>query len=307
MLPLTDQQLADFQAVLDWKTGHHLPDGRLLGVPGKRGSATQGLDPRVQVVRDRLRPADKTVLEVGCCEGIHTVQLAQVCRQVVGLDVRPHNIACALTRLFVHNVTNARLLLQDVRELDERFGRFDILFHVGVLYHLSDPVDHLRRAAGLANALLLDTHYADEALPFPRGDIESGGRTYRAKVYQEGVWADVFSGVEPTSRWLYREDLLDLLGELGFAAVEVLDDRRERNGPRCTVLARRSAGQAAADPPRVETCVRRRETEAAWGEVARLRQEVQALRAELAEVRRSRAVRLAELVKRPLKRLRGAG
>jgi tRNA (mo5U34)-methyltransferase len=300
MLPLTDQQLADFQAALDWKTGLELPDGRLLGAAGKRGQVSQGLDPRVRAVRDRLDSADKTVLEVGCCEGIHTVQLAQVCKQVVALDVRPHNIACALTRLFVHNVTNARLLLGDVRDLDGRFGRFDVLFHVGVLYHLSDPVDHLRRVAPLADALLLDTHYADDTLPFPPATIRSGDTTYAARVYQEGAWSDVFSGVEPTSLWLDRADLLRLLGDVGFDAVEVLDDRRERNGPRFTVLARRTAATPVGEAPRVEEAVREQESAAAWAEVARLRQEV-------AGLRRSRAVRLAELVRRPLRRLRGAG
>src|SRR5438552_5449358 len=182
MTPLSDQQLADFQAALPWKTGLELPDGRLLGVPGKRGDVSRGLDPRVAAVRDRLASADKIVLEIGCCEGIHTIQLAGVCREVVGLDVRPHNIACALARLFVHGVANARLLLQDARDLDETIGRFDILFHVGVLYHLSDPADHLRRVCRLADSLLLDTHYADDTLPYPRADLTADGQTYRAKI-----------------------------------------------------------------------------------------------------------------------------
>jgi tRNA (mo5U34)-methyltransferase len=311
MTPLTDQQLADFQAALPWKTGAELPDGRLLGVPGKRGGMVHGLDPRVAAVRDRLSSADKTVLEIGCCEGIYTVQLAGVCREVVGLDVRPHNIACALTRLFVHGVTNARLLLQDARELDGRIGRFDILFHVGVLYHLSDPVDHLRRVAGLADSLLLDTHYADDDVPFPRADIDADGRTYCAKVYQEGAWADVFSGVEPTSRWVYRDDLLQLLGDLGFTSAEVLDDRRERNGPRFTVLARRLSSQSPAsgerERPEIEAFLRQSETDAAWREVARSREQVTALQSEVAGLRQSKVVRLADLVRRPLRLFRRAG
>jgi tRNA (mo5U34)-methyltransferase len=306
MTPLTDQQLADFQAALSWKTGAELPDGRLLGVAGKRGGMLHGLDPRVAAVRDRLASAHKTVLEIGCCEGIHTVQLAGVCREVVGLDVRPHNIACALTRLFVHGVTNARLLLHDARELDDRLGRFDILFHVGVLYHLSDPVDHLRRVAGLADSFLLDTHYATEDLPFPRADITAQGRTYRAKVYQEGEWSDVFSGVEPKSRWVYRDDLLRLIGDLGFGSVEVLDDRSERNGPRFTVLARRKAQHGFAAVPEVEAFLRKRETDAAWSEVCRLREEVSALRFQVAGLRRSKAVRLTELLRRPLRLFRRA-
>ncbi|HTK78170.1 MAG TPA: hypothetical protein VL371_23085, partial [Gemmataceae bacterium] len=177
----------------------------------------------------------------------------------------------------------------------------------GVLYHLSDPVGHLRRVAGLADSLLLDTHYATDDLPFPRVDIAADGATYRAKVYQEGKWADVFSGVEPTSRWVYRDDLLRLLGDLGFSSVEVLDDRRERNGPRFTVLGQRSAGERAAGASRLGAFLRESETNAAWREVARLREEVSRLRFEVAGLRRSKVVRLADLVRRPLSLFRRAG
>ena len=50
----------------------------------------------------------------------------------------------------------------------------------------------------------------------------------------------VFSGVQPTSSWLLREDLLRSLNDVGYAAVTVLDDRIERNGPRLTLIARRT-------------------------------------------------------------------
>lgn len=299
MINLTDQQLADFQSALGWKTGAALPDGRVLGVAGKRGAIANDLDQRVRLVAERLQPADKTVLEVGCCEGIHTVQLARVCRHVVALEVRPPNIACALTRLFVHDATNVRLVLGDARDVDERFGHFDIVFHVGVLYHLSDPVAHLRQIARLANDLFLDTHYADESLTYPRADIEDGGQCYRACAYAEGAWSDSFSGVEPTSRWLYRPDLLALLNEVGYDAVEVCDDRRERNGPRLTLLARRTA---TAPCTAEQSCVQT--AEPPWAEAAGLRKELAALHAEIDGLRASRAVRLAELVKSPFRRLR---
>src|SRR5438552_3643922 len=109
MITLTDQQLLDFQLAFAWKTGLELPDGRQLGAPGKRGNFARGIDSRVQAVAERFDSADKTVLEIGCCEGAHTVQLAEVCKEVVGLDVRPHNIVGALIRLFVYDVRNVRL------------------------------------------------------------------------------------------------------------------------------------------------------------------------------------------------------
>lgn len=244
MTPLTDQQLHDFQAAFDWKTGYGLPDGRALGVPGKRGDVHRGLDPRVRAVGEWLDPAGKRILEVGCCEGGHTVQLAELCGEVVGLDVRPHNIAGALLRAFVHGTTNVRFGLTDVRDIGTEYGSFDIVFHVGVLYHLDDPAAHLARVAALAPDLLLDTHYADDSLPWPEAESRHAGRRYAGKVYCEGGWDDVFSGAQPTSTWLTRPALLNLLDDIGFDAVEVCDDRVERNGPRLTLVARQTAKPA---------------------------------------------------------------
>jgi tRNA (mo5U34)-methyltransferase len=252
MIPLTDLELQGFQTALDWKTGLQLPDGRLLGVAGKRGKVSVGVDPRVQLVADRLQPRHKHILELGCCEGIHTVQLARICRHVTALEVRPSNIACALVRLFVHDVHNATVKLWDVRDLDESFGRFEILFHVGVLYHLIDPVEHLFRIRELANELVLDTHVCLDDTRFPRADVTYDGRTYRAHLYEgESGWFERFSGLEPNSRWLHRDALLQVLRDAGFATADLVDERIERNGPRVTLLARRTGaalGQADGQP-----------------------------------------------------------
>jgi tRNA (mo5U34)-methyltransferase len=241
MPPWTDRQLSGFQSAVAWKTGYELPDGRALGVPGKRGNVARGLDPRVRAVIEHFEPAGKRILEIGCCEGGHTVQLASVCAEVVGLDVRPHNIAAALVRAFVHGAKNVRIGLADVREIEREYGTFDIIFHVGVLYHLDNPVSHLARMAALAPDLILDTHYADESLDWPATELRHGAHRYAARLYQEGGWDDVFSGVQPTSAWLLRRDLLRSLSDVGYETITVLDDRMERNGPRLTLIARRAA------------------------------------------------------------------
>lgn len=311
MISLTDQQLQDFQQAVAWKTGLRLPDGRVLGVSGKRGKVTDGLDPRVRLVLERLQPAGKTVLEVGSCEGIHTVQLAAVCKQVVGLEVRPHNIVCALARAFVHDVHNARFLLHDVRHLDDRCGPLDIVFHVGVLYHLDDPVSHLMRVAALAPDLVLDTHYANDSLPWEPVELSWGERRYRGKKYREGGWADVFSGVEPTAVWLQREDLLRLLADAGFETTEVVDDRQERNGPRLTLLARRHAVPDAPSLTEAYVASLERQRHAAWDEAARARQEIatlrqreQALREKQDSQRRSWTRTLGRVTVKPLRLVR---
>lgn len=239
MTSLTDAQLRELQEAVAWESGMPLPDGRILGIAGKRGGLTAVRDPRVQLVVDRLDPEAKTILEFGCHEGNHTVQLAEVAGEVVALDVRPKNVVAALVRLWAHDVRNARVVLKDVREVDHRFGAFDILFHVGVLYHLDDPVEHVFRIARMAPALVLDTHYANSSAAAKRSDLDREGKIYRACLVDEGGWESSFSGVESASRWLFRDSLTDLVADAGFHEIDVVSDRTERNGPRLTLVARR--------------------------------------------------------------------
>jgi GT2 family glycosyltransferase len=240
VIALTDAQLEELQNALPWETAMRLPDGRVLGVPGKRGAISESGDFRVDAVATRMGGSGKRVLELGCHEGIHTVQLARVAREVVALDVRPKNIVCALARLYVHEVDNARLVLGDARSLDGSLGRFDIVFHVGVLYHLLDPVEHLYGLASLGDELLLDTHYGSPNDPGERETLERGGRRYETYRSREGGWGDSFSGVDQFSRWLTRDSLIELVCDAGYCEIDVTDDRVERNGARITLIGRKA-------------------------------------------------------------------
>lgn len=239
----TDEQLQEFQTAHDWRTARLLTDGRLLG-KGKVVIQPAG-DPRVNAVREKLGEGLR-VLEVGACEGQHTVLLAPFCREVVALEVRPRNVVGALIRQLIHGVRNVENLVMDAREVGPHLGRFDLIFHVGVLYHLPDPVEHLFRLKGLGDALLLDTHYATEDLSFPEDTLRRGAGAYRTRLYREQGWSDAFSGVEEASRWLYRDDLLSLVREIGFPRIEVLREKREPNGPRIGILARAEAAPGPA-------------------------------------------------------------
>jgi hypothetical protein len=60
----------------------------------------------------------------------------------------------------------------------EQLPEADLCHHVGVLYHLVDPVAHLQRLVPrLRRGLMLDTHVAPpDQLD---GEYEAGGRTHR--------------------------------------------------------------------------------------------------------------------------------
>ena len=86
----------------------------------------------------------------------------------------------------------------------------DICFHVGVLYHLADPVRHLRSLLPLVRrAILLDTHiaYADEC----DGEDSDDGYAYRYKVAGEFGRGDPFSGMSAHSRWLQLSTIREIL------------------------------------------------------------------------------------------------
>ena len=110
--------------------------------------------------------------------------------------------------------------------------------HIGVLYHLKDPVRHLLELSRFVKlGVLLDTHYALEEEA--RNTYEMNGRIYRYKKYRE-IKSSVFSGVYDHSKWLRLTDIVQILSDSGFKRVDIVETREERNGPRALLVASRS-------------------------------------------------------------------
>lgn len=85
---------------------------------------------------------------------------------------------------------------------------------------------------------MLDTHYArpEDATD----EYELDGERFRYRRYAEHGRTDVFSGMRSHSKWLLLDDIVRLLLESGFDAVEVVETRQERNGPRVLLHAERT-------------------------------------------------------------------
>lgn len=240
--PLSDADLAELNRILDWNCFVADGQGRRFGSiawAGKRTAPQAIPDPRIVGLDERFGLADKTVLEVGCFEGIHTIALAQRARAVTAVDGRLENVVKTIVRtaFFGLNPTVFKCDLEAPGPLGERL-RADVVHHCGVLYHLQDPVKHLQDLAELiGHGVMLDTHYSlpEEAT----AAYTVGGRTYRYKHYIESGHADVFSGLYAHSKWLLLDDLIGLLKAGGFTDVEVAETRAERNGPRVLLYARR--------------------------------------------------------------------
>lgn len=240
---LSDSELAELNALLPWYAWIADKNGRAFGASYssyKRASPGAVPDPRI-VELDQLIPLQtRSVLEVGCFEGIHTTALCDVAEHVKACDVRISLVAKTAVRCAIMGARPELFLWDAEGELPKRDVSADVLHHVGVLYHLSDPVTHLRRLLPfIRHALLIDTHVAlpgDELVEF-----EVNGQLFRVRRYREGGMADPFSGVHDHSNWLLLDDLIALIREQGFTEILVNRLNDQRNGPRVTLIAKRQA------------------------------------------------------------------
>ena len=87
-----------------------------------------------------LQPDDR-VLEIGCAAGEHTLRLAELCKEVVGVDLAAAAIERAHARIAATRVANAQFVRLDASNLD-RFApaSFDKVAAIDFTEHVDDGV-----------------------------------------------------------------------------------------------------------------------------------------------------------------------
>jgi tRNA (mo5U34)-methyltransferase len=116
--------------------------------------------------------------------------------------------------------------------------RWDVLHHIGVLYHLSDPVGHLNAVLPRTNdAVLLDTHVADSAEVATLEYVVDGASVRYKRKPEPNAVSSPFAGMRDHAKYLVLEDLVEHLQRHGFNDTRVVSNRLERNGRRVTVWA----------------------------------------------------------------------
>jgi hypothetical protein len=134
-----------------------------------------------------------------------------------------------------------RFALDDVRQVTpERYGRFDVVVSMGVLYHLPDPHVLVANLARLGDVVYLTTHYANERHPQhgPPAKLETPWGLFRGRRYQEYGVEDTLSGLNEHSIWLYADDLLEMFRRAGFGDIKVIaqDDNTSPDGPPSSIV-----------------------------------------------------------------------
>ena len=240
--PLTDEDVRQLNSLLPWKCFTVDTKGRRFGDrawPGKRESPQLIPDPRILRMNEAFGLRDKHVLEIGCFEGIHTIALCALAERVTAIDSRIENVVKTIVRaaLFGVHPTVFKCDIEDAGDWS-LVPPVDVVHHVGVLYHLSDPASHLLRLGSITrHGMMLDTHFALPEQATERYTIN--GRDFSYKRYGEGGRSDAFSGMYDHAKWLTLDAIRALLTEGGLARIEVLEERNERNGPRVLLFALR--------------------------------------------------------------------
>ncbi len=239
---LPDDELERLNALLPWASFIVDSGGRRFGdrySVTKRAEAQIIPDPRIVALDARHPLANATVLEVGCFEGIHTAALAGLAKRVIAIDSRIENVVKTLVRCAMLQRPIEAYRVDLDQGLPEQIAlECDVLHHVGVLYHLFDPVGHLREICAITReALMLDTHVAPPGARLEH--YRCDGRQYAYYPFSEGGRSAPFAGMSDHAKWLREADLIELVHDCGFADVEVSERREERNGPRVLIHASR--------------------------------------------------------------------
>ena len=229
----------------------------------------------------------KTIIDVGCLEGGYTTEFARLGMRATGLEVRESNYNNCLFVQSRVNLPNLQFIHGDANDI-ARYGRYDVFFMNGLLYHLEQPrrfLQHVGRNCG--RALVIHTHVAfshetEAARKFNLSEsTENEGLLGRWFPEHGDLSSDELDRLKWSSWqnrrsfWIQKEYLLQLIRDVGFDLVfeqfdYMPDIIREMTDGRYSVSDRVMLVGIKSDAPVEQPAVS--------DELIRMREEVAALR-----------------------------
>lgn len=224
-------------------TGHNIP---ITATESTLGSGPEliGDNRRTLAIKSlihRFFDRHVSLLDLGALEGGLTFEMARDGHDALGVEGRDENFRKASLIQQYYGLSNLRFVQKDVKELSrETDGAFDVILCCGLLYHLDDPIAHLRQLASLLNEdglLFLDTHVAPDEYALRYGTHENAlsapvtftesGHEYDGRWWSEPAEGDLrermWSAISnERSMWLSRRSLIRALHHSGFAAIHEL-------------------------------------------------------------------------------------
>lgn len=169
-------------------TAHNIRLGGRLSTIGPQLTGDELRAKRiVRVVGDVCRTDFRQlrVLDLGCLEGLYGIEFARVGADVLGIDGREENIAKAQFSKEALGLENIRFVVDDVRHLSpEKYGSFDVVLCLGILYHLDvpDAFEFVEACARSCTRMFIaDTHVSLSRAV----SVTHRGKAYAGRRYQE--------------------------------------------------------------------------------------------------------------------------
>lgn len=141
-----------------------------------------------------------SVIELGCGTGYYGIHFAANCKEYVGVDLSPENIALFLAKIKKLGLCNVRALVGDATRLDQiEDGRFDVVLALGPMYHL--PPDERERVFQECRRICKDSGivvlaYINKTGAYIKGCLEFPDRYPRTDV-NESVLKNGMDDVHP--------------------------------------------------------------------------------------------------------------
>jgi SAM-dependent methyltransferase len=183
-----------------------------------------------QIIHDTApKPlAQCRILDLGCLDGLYSLELALHGAQVLGIDVREANYQRAVFVKRAYGLVNLEFVKDDVRNVTTaRYGAFDIVLCSGILYHLPAPdvFEFLQVLHDMARSqVVIDTHIALDASDCFTHD----GCAYHGRFYAEHDASDApeviegrnLSSADANPSFIFsRPSLINFLAKVGFSSV----------------------------------------------------------------------------------------
>lgn len=184
----------------------------------------------MQLTRDLAgRPFETLrILDLGCGEGVYAIEAALRGAEVLALDARTERMALGAACAARHDVRGVRFVQEDVRRVTRAtHGTFDVVYLLGLLYHLDAPdlFSVLEQVGDLCERLLVV-----DTLISPDGEETAAwrDRTYHGRRHREHEdhepaevrRARVLRSIDNARSFrLTRPSLLRALHDVGFTSV----------------------------------------------------------------------------------------
>jgi tRNA (mo5U34)-methyltransferase len=215
-----------------WTYPWRLRDGRELPIPVAELESVHRT--RAEMIEDRVRAAlaaagpDATALDLACNEGWFSQRLLEWgAARVVALDIRDDNVRRARLLRDHFGIPAERLEVRqaDVFEVDAAaLGTYDVVFVLGLIYHVENPMGVLR----LARACTRDLCVIESQLTRQNAPVVHGNGRADELHEADGSFAVVIEGggnmLASTGRVLSlvpnRAALVQMANMAGFENVE---------------------------------------------------------------------------------------